>query len=107
MQNLPAKFINTKKFVPAKNFFFIMEMTSHGIALAELIAYIDEARTDDNVAPVFKLADLVRLYSTRLELKQRDHPHSTRLKNRIFLPISQTLQLTKKGVIYFLLLTRI
>ena len=87
-----------------------MEMTSHGIALAELIAYIDEARTDDNVAPVFKLADLVRLYSTRLEelgLKQRDHPHSTRLKNRIFLPISQTLQLTKKGVIYFLLLTRI
>ena len=63
-----------------------MEMTSHGIALAELIAYIDEARMDDNVAPVFKLADLVRLYSTRLEelgVKQRDHPHSTRLKNRI------------------------
>ena len=61
-----------------------MEMTSHGIA--ELIAYIDEARMDDNVAPVFKLTDLVRLYSTRLEelgVKQRDHPHSTRRKNHI------------------------
>ena len=40
------------------------DMVSHGIALAELIAYIDECRTDDDVAPVFKLADLAKLYST-------------------------------------------
>ena len=64
------------------------EMANHGIALAEVVAYINEARLrmDGTVAPVFKLADLVKLYSTRLEqlgVKQHDHPHSTRLKNRI------------------------
>ena len=37
---------------------------SHGIALAELLAYIDEARMDEDVAPVFKLSDLVKLYSS-------------------------------------------
>ncbi len=61
---------------------------AHGIVLAELLAYIDEARMDESVAPVFKLADLVRLYSTRLEqlgVEQHSHsrPHSTRLKERI------------------------
>ena len=37
------------------------------------------------LAPVFKLEDLVKLYSTRLEqleIKQHDHPHNTCLKNR-------------------------
>ena len=59
---------------------------SHGIALAELLAYIDEARVDANVAPIFKLADLARLYSTRLEqlgVEQCQRQHSTELKNRI------------------------
>ena len=81
-----------------------MEMTSHGIA--ELIAYIEEARMDDNVAPVFKLTDLVRLYSTRLEelgVKQRDHPHSTRRKNRILTHFPDLAA----HVMYFMLLTRI
>ena len=58
----------------------------HGIALAELLTYIDETRIDEDVAPVFKLADLVILYSTRLEqlgVEQNARPHSTELKNRI------------------------
>ena len=38
---------------------------SHGIALVELLAYIDEARMDENVVPVFKLADLGIHKSTR------------------------------------------
>ena len=38
-----------------------------GIALAELLAYLDEARMDEDVAPVFKLSDLVKLYASRLK----------------------------------------
>lgn len=58
----------------------------HGIALAELLTYIDERRIDENIAPVFKLADIVKLYSTRLEqlgVEQHVRPHNTELKNRI------------------------
>ena len=54
-------------------------------SLAELLAYIDESRKDENIT-VFKLADLCKLYSTRFEQiggEQHDHLHSTRLKNRI------------------------
>ena len=40
---------------------------NHGIALAELVAYIDDLRMSADVAPVFKLSDLVKLYSSRLE----------------------------------------
>ena len=39
------------------------DMFSKGIALAELLAYIEQARMVEDVAPVFKLADLTRLYS--------------------------------------------
>jgi len=59
---------------------------SHGIALAELLAYIDEARMGEDVAPIFKLSDLAKLYSSRLNelgVKQQARPHSTDLKNRI------------------------
>ena len=58
---------------------------SHTIALAEILAYIDEARKDANIT-VFKLADLCKLYSTHFEQlgrEQHDHLHSSRLKNRI------------------------
>ena len=57
-----------------------------GIALAELLAYLDEARMDEDVAPVFKLSDLVKLYASRLKelgVEQHARPHSTELKNRI------------------------
>ena len=59
---------------------------NHGIALAELVAYIEEARMDSAVAPVFKLTDLVTLYNTRLEqlgTVLTGRVHSTELKNRI------------------------
>ena len=39
---------------------------NHGIALAELVFYIDDACMEALVAPVFKLVDLTRLYTTRL-----------------------------------------
>ena len=29
----------------------------YGISLAELLSYIDEARMDEEIAPVFKLSD--------------------------------------------------
>ena len=37
---------------------------NHGIALAELVSYIEEARMDSDVAPVFKLIDLPTLHKT-------------------------------------------
>ena len=40
---------------------------NQGIALAELVAYIEDAHADNEVVPIFKLADLSRMYSTRLE----------------------------------------
>ncbi len=63
---------------------------NHGIALAELLAYIDEASMNEDVPPVSKLSDLVKLYSSRLEhlgVEQQVRPHSTKLKNRILAQI--------------------
>ena len=60
-----------------------IDCTSHGIAFAELITYIDEARVDDGI---FKLADLARLYSMCLEqlgINISTRIHTTDLKNRI------------------------
>ena len=74
------------------------------IALAELVAYIEQLRMDEDVAPVFKLADLGRLYSERVKklgVEEVTRTHTNELKNRIF-PTSRTLQLTKKGAMYSL-----
>lgn len=60
------------------------EATLAGIAFAELITYIEDARDEETLAPVFKLVDLTRLYSTRLQqLGVETKVHSTRLKQRI------------------------
>ena len=40
---------------------------NHGIAFAKLVSYIEEAHKDNEIAPVFKLADLLNLYSNRLK----------------------------------------
>ena len=59
---------------------------SHGIAFAELVTFIEELRMDEKIAPVFKLSDLTKLYSSRLEQLDIEHSsrvHSTDLKNRI------------------------
>ena len=39
-----------------------------GIALAELIAYMKDTHIESNAPPVFRLAELERLYKTRLKL---------------------------------------
>lgn len=61
------------------------ESLSHSIALAELIAYIED-RKCESVSPIFKLTDLAGLYSERLQQLGVDSDkrvHTTRLKTRI------------------------
>lgn len=70
-----------------------------GIALAELVTYIEDAQADSEIVPIFKLADLVRMYSTRVEqlgtcLSGR--VNSTHLKNRILAHFPD-LQAHKEG----------
>lgn len=63
-----------------------IEQTNHGIAFAELISYIEDARSDNEIAPIFKLADLCKLYSMRMKQLGSDlsgRIHSTKLKNRV------------------------
>lgn len=58
----------------------------HSIALAELLAHVEEAKVEEGVAPVLKLADLVKLYTARLEqlgVTQQNRLNSTKLKDRI------------------------
>ena len=59
----------------------------HGIALAELLSYIEETKmTDQSVAAIFKLSDLLKLYSDRLRELGADvtgRIHSSDLKDRI------------------------
>ncbi len=66
-----------------------IEKVSHGIALAELLEYIHDS-VDKDKAPIYKLSDCVKLYSTRLEqlgVKEHTRPHSTDLINRILAQI--------------------
>lgn len=63
-----------------------VDAINHSIAFAELVSYMEEARVDNLVAPIFKLSDLANLYSSRLErlgTKLPGRVHSTKLKNRI------------------------
>ena len=39
----------------------------HGIAFAELVAFLEDMKSDEDSAPVFKLTDIVQLYKVRLE----------------------------------------
>ena len=59
---------------------------NHGLAFAELISYIEETCMDTSVTSIFKLSDLVTLYTTRLEQLGSNvvgRVHSTGLKKRI------------------------
>ena len=69
---------------------------NQGIALAELVAYIEDAHADNEVVPIFKLADLSRMYSTRLEQLGTCRVNSTNLKDRI-LAYFPDLQAHKEG----------
>ena len=54
-----------------------------GIVFAELVLYIEEARLDEETAQLFKLANLVELYQSRMQLlgvKLDTRVHSPRLK---------------------------
>ena len=56
------------------------------IALAELVLHIEECHLEDETAPVFRLADLVSLYKSRMEVYgvALDYRvNSTRLKERL------------------------
>ena len=39
----------------------------HGIAFAELVAFMEDINSDEDSAPVFKLVDIAQLYKVRLE----------------------------------------
>ena len=57
-----------------------------GIALAELITYVEEARAASVSITVFNLADLANMYSTRMEQMGADmkvRVHTTRLRERL------------------------
>ena len=72
---------------------------NEGIAFAELVSYIEDCRTDTLVAAVFRLKDLVNLYSTRLTQLGTNivgRIHSTKLKDRI-LSYFQDMEAHKKG----------
>ena len=75
-----------------------------GVAFAEVVMYIGEARIDDSTAPIFKLADLADMYRSRMEqlgIKFDGRVNTTRLKERLF---AQTLtcKLRLRGGISFL-----
>uniref|UniRef100_A0A1X7V133 Uncharacterized protein n=1 Tax=Amphimedon queenslandica TaxID=400682 RepID=A0A1X7V133_AMPQE len=57
---------------------------SQEIALAELLAFINERRRDETLAPIFKLSDLAKPESSRMEplgIRKDVQLHSTELKN--------------------------
>jgi len=62
--------------------------SAESIALAELVAYIEELRlvSDDKDVPVFRLADLVAVYTERMQdliSEPVGKVNSTRLKERL------------------------
>ncbi len=57
-----------------------------GIVFAELVMYIEEACFEASTAPVFKLADIAKLYASRIEqlgVVSDQRTHTTRLKQRL------------------------
>ena len=70
-----------------------------GIVFAELVLYIEEARLDEETAPVFKLANLVEIYQSRMQhlgVMLDTRVHSTRLKQRL-LPQFPDMRAHTKG----------
>ena len=53
----------------------------NSLALAELVLYIEDARTESSIAPVFQLSDLVTFYTSRIKelgLNVEKRVHSTK-----------------------------
>ena len=62
------------------------DATMSGIVLAELVMFLEGARYEENIAPVFKLADIVKLYESRLkqlQIETDEKVYSTRHKERL------------------------
>ena len=60
---------------------------SQGIAFAELISFLEECRDNPELASVFTLAELVQMYSNRLQelgVELSSKVNATRLKERLF-----------------------
>ena len=58
----------------------------HGIALSQLVSYMEEAADADGNVVIFKLSDLTKMYANFLAefgLQIEERIHSTRLKNRL------------------------
>ena len=58
----------------------------HGIAFAELVVFLEDMKSVEENAPIFKLKDIAQLYKDRLEqlgLTIEKRIHTTRLKNRL------------------------
>ena len=76
------------------------EKVIHGIALAQLIAYIEDVRAEsEDEIPVFRLAELTQMYSKRLQQLGGDtstRVHSTHLKDRILANVAG-LQAHRQG----------
>lgn len=71
----------------------------HGIVLAELVSFVKDSRMNKGVAAVFRLTDLMAMYSNRLEqfgLDMNKRPNSTHVKDRILAAIPD-LQAHKQG----------
>ena len=80
------------------------QTSPESIALAELASFIEESKLDSEVAPIFKLSDLVKLYVHRLQQLKAcvpDRVNSTRLKDRILAQIP-ALRAQNKGREVFL-----
>ena len=76
-----------------------------GIALAELITYVEEARAASVSITVFNLADLANMYSTRIEQMGADmkvRVHTTRLRERLLSHVPE-LEAYKTGCDSFFL----
>ena len=64
----------------------VTDQIREGIALAELVSYIEESRLTSDTVHVFKLADLASMYTSRMEQLGASitaRVHTTRLKDRL------------------------
>ena len=62
------------------------ERRYHGIALSQLVSYMEEVADADENVVIFKLSDLTKMYANFLAefgLQIEGRIHSTRLKNRL------------------------
>ena len=82
------------------------EARMHGIAFAQLAAYIDDVKQDSVIVPVFKLSKLAELYMqrlTQLGVVLSNRLNTTRLKDRLLshLPDMRAQQCGKNVLLAF------